>query len=224
MINRAQASEPERRPRLRGGMATSPRAHAALSMLILGVAAFVALYLIIQRREGFTQRVEKMRKVQFEDLKLRAAAGQTAAQLALATAYSSGAGTTYDPTEAVKWNKAAAESGSPEAQFRLARALTEGEGTPINLTEAAALLRKSADQGNTEAQWTLGIYLYRGIGVEKNTLEAHRLLARAAASGSNPARLALEEIRKHMTPAELAAAEQDLPPAEKIQPLEKPAP
>lgn len=206
--NSPQIMLPTKTPRLRRGIMNSPHAHAAISMLILGISAGAAMYLIQMRRarqESMTPEIRLQERI--EHLEKLASHGSVGAQLDLASAYASGLGVPRDPAAAVRWNRAAADQQDPSAQVRLARAYSHAEGVDRNLAAAAEWARKAALQTNADAACIYGIYRFHGIGTPRDPVDGYRWLDRAAAAGSDAAAMALETARSLMTPEQLAQAQ-----------------
>lgn len=212
MLKLGPSRLPTRHPHYRRGLANSPLAHMAVSMLILAIAAGVAIHRIVNLRTRAAERtpavIEQERLARLEKMADR---GHVYSQLELAVAYADGVGVGPDQAEAVRWNRAAAERGNPAGQYRLARAYTLGTGVDRDFSSAADWMRKSAEQGNAEAQCSYGIFRFFGVGTAQDMVDGYRWLARAAAAGSEPAALALESAAQRMTPDQLAAARQEAP-------------
>lgn len=115
------------------------------------------------------------------DLKVRAEAGEAAAQLQLARQFSDGG--VPDLVSAARWFRRAAEQGNSEAQYCLAVRHLNGQGVDQDLSEAVKWLRKAADQGHAGAQDSLGVRYATGQGVPQNEAEALKWFRRAAEQG-----------------------------------------
>ena len=94
-------------------------------------------------------------------------------------------------------------------------------------------MRQAAEQGNTEAQLEMGILYEFGFNMPKNNVTALAWYLRAAAQGDALAVKRRDELRSHMNPDEIAAADKlsnelvtrkpesaDLPPATQAPPPE----
>ena len=88
--------------------------------------------------------------VRFENTLAKAQDGDADAMSRLGVMYHSGEGVTQDYTEAVKWNRKAAELGHAGAMFNLGGAYASGEGVTQDYTEAVKWYRKAADLGDAE--------------------------------------------------------------------------
>ena len=69
-------------------------------------------------------------------LEVRAATGESAAQLALGLSYLDPHQGKTNSAEAVRWLRLAAEQGDPDAQTRLGVMYFTGEGVPVSVREA----------------------------------------------------------------------------------------
>jgi len=125
----------------------------------------------------------------FDEVKRRAEANDTAAQIALGVRYANGLGTTKDDAEAVKWFRMVADQGDAVAQSNLGVMYAIGRGIPKDDAEAVKWYRKAAEQGNAIAQGNLGWMYANGCGIAKDCSEAVNWLTKSAdqgdASGQN---------------------------------------
>lgn len=88
---------------------------------------------------------------------------------------------TIDPSDALKWFKAAADAGDSEAMAQAGQMYASGKGGPINNSEAARLWEESAKQHDPAGCYFLGESLLLGkVGLPKNEKRAVDLLAESA--------------------------------------------
>jgi hypothetical protein len=81
-----------------------------------------------------------------------------------------------------------------------------GRGIKKDDAEAVRYSRLAAEQGNAIGQFNLGLMYLSGRGVAASKIEGYRWLKKAAAQDpANAPRLA--EVRRTLSPAELAQAE-----------------
>jgi hypothetical protein len=97
-------------------------------------------------------------------------------------------------------------------------------------------MRQTAEQGNAEAQLEMGILYEFGYHMPKNNVTALAWYMRSAAQGNALAVKRSDQLKSHMTPDEIDAADKlskelmtkqpaqaDIPPATDTPPPEKPA-
>lgn len=98
-------------------------------------------------------------------------------------------------------------------------------------------MRQSAEQGNADAQLEMGILYEFGYHMPKNNVTALAWYLRSAEQGNALAVKRSDQLKSHMTPDEIDAANKlskelmtkqpektDTPPATEVPPAEKPAP
>lgn len=132
-----------------------------------------------------------IRAQRFEVYKELAEAGDSKAQLLLASFYYTGEVVPKDKALASQWLRKAADAGLPEAQEMYAMALSSGNGIERNLPEAQRWMRLAADAGRPAAQHMLGVMLLSGLAGEKNLEQARDWLGKAAQQNEPAALLAL---------------------------------
>ena len=113
-----------------------------------------------------------------------------------------------DDAEAVKWFRKAAEQGQADAQFNLGVMYVKGDGVPEDDAEAAKWYRKAAEQGYARAQLNLGFMYADGDGVPEDDVRAFAWFNLAAAQGFEPAKTYKGTIRRRMTAAQIAEAQE----------------
>jgi uncharacterized protein len=112
-----------------------------------------------------------------------------------------------DYGKAARLFRSAAEKGDPRAQYNLGILYIKGDGVAQDFVEAASWFRRAADQGFSRAQFALGDIYAKGLGVKRDMVVAYKWQTIAAAVGIPQAVHRKAEIRKMMTPSELAAGE-----------------
>ena len=133
-----------------------------------------------------------------------------------------GRGVTQDEAEAARLYKLAAEQGHVDAQYSLGAMFTSGRGVAPSDTEAVKYYRMAAEQGDSMAQFNLGQRSIAGKGLPKDQVEAFKWLSLASAQGLPDATHALENLKKGMSSAQLAAGKQAVETfAVKPKPMEK---
>jgi len=155
-----------------------------IGRLISAILVFSSvLYMTVA---GAADLSEPARKV-FRDTKARADRGEAEAQLAVASMYASGMGTSPDLGKAVKYHRRAAELNLPEGQYQVALDYARGLGVKEDKEEAAQWYLKAAQRGLIEAEIATGLCLVNGDGVKPNGAEAMVWFRKAAAGGSSQA-------------------------------------
>jgi len=112
---------------------------------------------------------------------LQAEAGDTRAQLALASLYDLGQGVKRDAATAYRWYRRAAEAGVSAAEFNVAVMRDTGDGVARDTADAALWYARAAAHGNRRAQYNLGQLYAAGDGVPRNPDEAGTWFRAAAA-------------------------------------------
>ncbi len=97
-------------------------------------------------------------------------------------------------------------------------------------------MRQSAEQGNADAQLEMGILYEFGYHMPKNSVTALAWYLRSVEQGNALAVKRSDQLKSHMTPDEIDAANKlskelmtkppektDTPPATEVPPVEKPA-
>ncbi len=125
----------------------------------------------------------------------QAEAGDSDAQLGLASLYDLGRGVTRDPVIAYNWYRRAADAGLAAAEFNVAVMLDTGDGVPRDVSEAARWYSRAATRGNYRAQYNLGQLYAAGNGVPHD-LDLAAAWFSAAASDLPAAAEKLAAIRR----------------------------
>ena len=101
-----------------------------------------------------------------------------------------------------------AEAGDASAQYMLGAMYDFGEGVPEDDAEAVKWYRLAAEQGDASAQYKLGQMYWSGQGVPEDYVQAYAWHNLAAAQGNKGASTSKDFIRKYMTPAQIARAQE----------------
>jgi len=166
---------------------------------VAGLAGFAEGYEAAQRGD-FATAMREWRPL--------AEAGDATAQYNLGVMYANGQGVPEDDAEAVKWYRLAAVQGDASAQVNLGLMYDDGEGVPEDDAEAVKWYRLAAEQGNASAQFNLGQMYRNGQGVPEDYALAYAWHNLAAAQGDKDASKSKDFIRKDMTPAQIARAQE----------------
>ena len=83
-----------------------------------------------------------------------------------------------------------------------------GWGVPMNDVEAAKYYRLAAEGGFVQAMTSLAYVTYRGIGVEEDVTEGYMWYYIASKLDEFSAIADRDELGKHLTPEQIAGAEQ----------------
>jgi uncharacterized protein len=143
--------------------------------------------------------------------------GHAEAQNSLGSMYQAGEGVPRDYSEAMRWYSIAADRGHAEALNNLAYLYDLGLGVPEDNPRAADLYSKAAEKGSVKAMLNLGLMLGQGEKeVERDVVRAFMWLdlGRFYTQFSRDMRLkwrvrgALDELKKQMTPQQIARGEQ----------------
>jgi hypothetical protein len=123
--------------------------------------------------------------------------------------YALGLGTAKDPSEAVRWHRAAAENGVAASIGALGAAMVKGEGTDKDVEGGLIQLKRASEAGDPGAMRTLAQMSLDGEGMPRSNIEAYywaTLAQRAIApavkeeaarrEGSKPETARYEELQK----------------------------
>ena len=128
------------------------------------------------------------------ELKKKALAGDTKAQVQLGIAFERGQGVGKNVNEAIHWYHVAADRGNPVAQTNLAYLYENGASGPKDPAEAARWYMRAALSGFVRAQFNLGVLYLYGTGVERSDEEAAHWIGHAADAGCPSALAALSYL------------------------------
>ena len=146
---------------------------------------------------------------------LAANSGNADAQNSLGSLYQEGLGVPKDLAKIRVLFQTAAEQGEARAQCSLGLMYDTGEGVPRNPSEADSWYRKAAEQGFPTGMLDLGVSYIEGSGVPQDLVQAFMWLdlGRFYTQFSEDKKLkwriraALDELKKQMTPQQIAEGE-----------------
>jgi TPR repeat protein len=147
---------------------------------------------------------------------------QPGGQFGLGARYLLGQGLSQDMGEARRWLTPAANRGHPYAQFLLANMFESGEGGPVDAASAAKYYEPAANYGIAEAQYRLGLLLASDRNHGTSLVSAYKWLVLAQVSVKESATTA-QELRKLLTPPQIARAEQEIDEWRIAHPLRQPS-
>ena len=99
-----------------------------------------------------------------------------------------------------------AEQGYAQAQYNLGVMYENGQGVTQDFKEALQWYRLSAAQGDAYAQNNLGVMYANGRGVTQDYIIALKWWSISASNGFEQAREGIVQVKKEMTPAQIAEA------------------
>jgi len=130
--------------------------------------------------------------------------GDRDAQLKLGTMYYWGQdGVAQDYNAAQIWLRRASEQGDRDAQAKLGAMYFLGQGGPRNPEESLKWFHRAAEQGEPYAQGCIGVMFAVGEGVPQDLLEAYVWLAQAKDGGDEEALEPFQQVKLHLTPAQI---------------------
>ena len=135
------------------------------------------------------------------------------AQFDIGYLYDFGLGVPKDRKKSLKWYRRSAKNGSPRGLAYLGSAYSMGMGGfPKDRAQAKKLFLLAAEQGHARAQSFLGGLYFSGNGIPKNKVQAYKWWALSEKHLTSRkhrkfAREDLNQLKKKMTPAEIAEAE-----------------
>ena len=179
-----------------------------LLVVLLIVPILLWLWVMVDFREGEKAYKRGDYATAYQEWLPFAAQGHAGAQANPGAMHAEGIGVPQDDAEAVKWFRKAAEQGDAGAQFNLGAIHANGDGVPQDDAEAAKWFRKAAEQGDADAQTNLGLRYANGVGVPEDYVRAFAWLNLAAAEGIKPAKKYKDTIRRDMTAAQIAEAQE----------------
>ncbi len=125
------------------------------------------------------------------ELRTRAASGDVAAQMSVASMYFKGEEVGQDFTEAAKWFLLAARKGDAQAQYNIGMMYASGRGVPQDSVKAVYWYRAAAKHGLSLAQLNLGVAYATGQGLAQDEFEAVKWFTLAANQGDAQAQFNL---------------------------------
>jgi TPR repeat protein len=135
--------------------------------------------------------------------------GDADAELGLGASYALGHGKPVNYEEARRWFSAAAAQGKVEAQYALGLMYEEGKGAPADSKLAAHYYQIAAEKGMVKAQYHCGLLLMKDAGSGSDRVAAYKWLMLAGDSLQEVSPT-LSDLRKSMSPREIAEAEQEV--------------
>jgi TPR repeat protein len=124
-----------------------------------------------------------VQKTEFQEIVVKAEAGDAEAMFHRATGHLVGLGTPIDRPAGAKWLRLAAEKGHVQAQFSYGKVCLLGEIRPKDVKEAIRWFRLAAEKANPDAELSLAQAYANGEGVEADEKEALRWLKLSATHG-----------------------------------------
>lgn len=145
-------------------------------------------------------------KTPLAEVKAAAEKGDAAAQTQLGLRYRKGLGVPVDNEKAVEWYRRAADQQYAEGQAYLGFMYMTGKGVKKSDADAVKWTRLAAEQGNSTAAFNLGMLYLAGRTGQIDKVSAYRWLKKASEKDDG-AKLKLAELKKKMTAADIAKAE-----------------
>ena len=133
--------------------------------------------------------------------------GLPVAQHMMGFLYAEGRGVPESFAKAIDWHRKAADQGLAEAQSHLGYLYVVGKTVEANPTEAAKWFLRAAENGVINAQFQIGVFLARGDGIEQDVVEGYKWLHIASFRKHEGAQAAREELRGHMSGAQITEAQ-----------------
>lgn len=101
------------------------------------------------------------------ELKSKALAGDTEAQMQLGARYDFGRGVQQNYQEAAKWYELSAKAGNAHGQNNLGSFYLEGLGVKKDYAKALEWFQKAAAQGEASAECSIGLMIEKGWSSKK---------------------------------------------------------
>ncbi len=121
--------------------------------------------------------------VELQEVKARAANGDSAAQAELGLRYALGSGVPQDYIKARQWWEQAAAQGNASAHFNLGMLYDKGDGVPQDYVKARQWYEAAAAQEHARAKFLIGRLYELGRGVPQDNAQARQWFEQAAAQG-----------------------------------------
>jgi len=126
-------------------------------------------------------------------VRARAEAGDARSQFLIGLAYEYGfAGLTRDLSEALRWNKLAAQQGIGLVETWVGDFYYDGLGVAIDYAEALSWYRRAAGRGHAQASRYIGDFTLFGLGTPRDPAAAAVWYAQAASQGDARGKARLE--------------------------------
>jgi TPR repeat protein len=149
------------------------------------------------------RNLEKDPNSQLSRLRSAAEGGDLDSMAQIGVMYYWGQGAPMDWDQARVWLRKASERGHRDAQAKLGAMFFLGQGGPRDLDESLKWFRRAADQGEPYAQGCMGVMYAVGEGVPRDLLQAYVWLVQAQAGGDDDAAEPLQQVKSHLTPAQI---------------------
>lgn len=118
-----------------------------------------------------------------QSLRMAAARGNPAAQVAIASRYAKGSGIAKNLKKTAEWYGRAASQGYAPAQYRLAALYERGQGVKQDIGMARTWYRRAAELGNVRAMHNLAVLYTRSEGKGADYVTAKNWFYQAARHG-----------------------------------------
>lgn len=149
------------------------------------------------------KNMERIKAVELAKLRAAAEEGDLDCQAKLGVMYYWGEGAPQDWNQARLWLGKASERGHMDAQAKLGAMYFLGQGGPRDLEASLKWFRAAAAQGEAYAEGCMGVMYAVGEGVHKDLLEAYVWLLLAQAGGDTDAAEPFQQVKSHLTPAQI---------------------
>jgi TPR repeat protein len=149
------------------------------------------------------RNLERDPNSQLSRLRSAAEGGDLDSMAQIGVMYYWGQGAPMDWDQARVWLRKASERGHRDAQAKLGAMFFLGQGGPRDLDESLKWFRRAADQGEPYAQGCMGVMYAVGEGVPRDLLQAYVWLVQAQAGGDDDAAEPLQQVKSHLTPAQI---------------------
>jgi len=160
----------------------------------------------------------------FSRFRVRAATGDSEAQIYLGELYRHGLDLTWDLHKAFSWYLKAARQGHVAGLSNVGSAYFYGLGVPLDYEEASVWYLKAAQKGDTIAITNLGNMYLKGQGVSRDPVQAYMWFTIGARMGDDKAREQSSNVRNGLTTLEIQRAlDRVNEQLAKFSPIQKPA-
>jgi TPR repeat protein len=142
----------------------------------------------------------------FSRFRVRAATGDSNAQIYLGELYRHGLDITWDAHKAFGWHLKAAQQGNITGLSNVGSAYFYGLGVPLDYSEASVWYLKAARKGDPTAISNLGTMYMNGYGVSRDPVRAYMWFTIGAHLGDSDARAQSSDVRNRLTTLEIQKA------------------
>jgi len=129
--------------------------------------------------------------------------GDLESQAKLGVMYYWGDGAPLDWNQAKIWLSKASERGHADAQAKLGAMYFLGQGGERDLQSAIRWFRAAAEQGEPYAEGCIGVMYAVGEGLPRDLVQAYVWLIQAQAGGDTDAAEPCQQVKNHLTPAQI---------------------